>query len=120
MVEELARWKAALSQKISSGETVMKQCLNDRKVTRTNLLDAYSNLLALKENFDLLNKQPPLKTSNIVDLSLECSNLARGLVVQLLGAKSIQPVDVEHLPVFTEAEYTADYVSFPPSTFLVI
>lgn len=112
MVEELARWKAALCQKINEGERVLRAILDERKVVRKNLVNVYSSLVLLRDNFDLLRPRVPLKTSHIIDLSSQSAHILNGLVVQLLGgAKDVQ-VDAKmlDLPQWTDAEKAADYV----------
>lgn len=113
MVEELARWKASLSHKISEYENIVRKILDERKQVQKSLLTLYSSLAMLRDNFDLLNKRTTPKSTNIVDLSAECSSVANGLIIQLLGGGKTPEVDqtIQGLPHFTEAEKAADHVS---------
>lgn len=113
MVEELARWKAALSQKINEGERVLRGMLDERKIVRKNLINIYSSLVLLRDNFDLLRPRVPLKTSNVMDLASQSVHILNGLVVQLLGGAKDVAVDakIHDLPQLTDGEKAADYVS---------
>lgn len=113
MVEELARWKASLAHKIFEGEKIMKNILDERRIARKNLLTLYSSLVVLRDNFDLLSKKSSVKSSNVLDLSSKCNEMAKGLVIQLLGGIATPSLDLKiaELPEMTNAEKAADHVS---------
>lgn len=76
MVEELAKWKAALSEKNSQLITSNQRLLETIATVRDMEIELYSNLKFLS-NFREIN----LKTSNIVDLTSECLNISHQLVL---------------------------------------
>lgn len=113
MVEELARWKAALTHKMNEAQDVLKRLLEERKSVRENLAKTYSNLNFLRDNFNLLNKRNPLSSGNIISLSEENFKLSETLLLQLLGGSKGSPTnsDLEDLPNDTAAEKAAEHVS---------
>lgn len=114
MVEELARWKASLCQKVNEAQDIMRKLTEERKQIRENLVKAHYNLNLLRDNFDLHNKRNNLTTSNIIDLSSEISKLSQTLLVQLLGTENQSTSYFEsynNLPSQTVAEKAAEHVS---------
>lgn len=117
MVEELARWKASLCQKVNEAEEVMKKLLEERKQIREYLMKTHNNLCSLRDNFDLLNKRNNLKSSNIIDLSSELFKISQVLLIQLLGTDSQLNDSLESynsLPGQTAAEKAAEHLLANP------
>lgn len=115
MVEELARWKASLCQKVNESQEIMKKLLEERKQVREHLIKTHNNLASLKDNFDLLNKRNHLKSSNILDLSSDLYKISQALLIQLLGTEdqsSSSPEFYSSLPGQTAAEKIAEHVSW--------
>lgn len=76
MVEELAKWKAALSEKNSQLVASNKRLMETIATVRDMEIELYSNLKFLS-NYQEIN----LKTSNVVDLTAECLNISQQLVL---------------------------------------
>lgn len=116
MVEELARWKASLCQKVNEAQDIMKKLTEERKQIRENLIKAHHNLNLLRDNFDLHNKRNNLTTSNIIDLSSEISKISQTLLIQLLGTENQSSCfeSYNNLPSQTAAEKAADHMLVNP------
>ncbi|XP_022919698.2 golgin-45 [Onthophagus taurus] len=69
MVEELARWKSVLTQRIQHLEENLKVLIEERSKTRKFLLKTLINLKEINDNHFKLDG-PKLKTTNIIDLSI--------------------------------------------------
>lgn len=76
MVEELAKWKAQLSDKNSQLITSNKRLLETIATVRDMEIELYSNLKFLS-NLKEIN----LKSTNVVDLTAECLNISQQLVL---------------------------------------
>ncbi|KAF5289190.1 hypothetical protein FQR65_LT00076 [Abscondita terminalis] len=68
MVEELARWKSALSNKVNELQEHVSHLIDERKEVRNNLLQCHNNLV--NSNLYLANEVPSLRSTNILDLSV--------------------------------------------------
>lgn len=94
MVEELARWKSALTNRTNDLQEVIKRILNDHNKLHNQMLMTFNNLSMVYEK--TANKKCNLKTGNIMELgstNLELSeemtkilavdNLRKDLVVEI-------------------------------------
>ncbi|KAK3924495.1 Golgin-45, partial [Frankliniella fusca] len=94
MVEELARWKAALSQKAIDLQESVQRLLEERCKIRTSLIDCHRKLSVLRENFDMVSAmggsrgglRRDLNSSNIADLTAANQKLCDVVTTQLLGS----------------------------------
>ena len=122
MVEELAKWKAALCQRTTDLQEAIKRLLEDRNVIRDTSLKTYRTLSILRENFDSVGKvsckRHELPTTNILDLTQGCCQVAEILKVQLLsGVENIslqREINITGLDMKTLAEKTAEQVLMSP------
>lgn len=131
MVEELARWKAALSQKAIDLQDNVQKLLEERCKIRMSLLDCHKKLSVLRENFDMVsamsgarsNIRRDLPSSNIIDLTNANQKLCDVITVQLLGSaidkitKSTQ--DYQDLDQYTCTEKIALQLLQQPITALL-
>lgn len=79
MVEELAKWKAALSDKNSHLTASNKRLFETIASVREMTVELYSNLTFLSGEFSI--QETNLKSSNVLDLSAECLNISQQLVL---------------------------------------
>ncbi|KAG6796348.1 golgin-45 [Apis mellifera caucasica] len=122
MVEELAKWKAALCQRTTDLQEVIKRLLEDRNLIRDISLKTYKILSILRENFDpvatVTCKRHELLSTNIIDLTQGCFQLAEILKVQLLsGVENInlqREINITGLDMKTLAEKTAEQLLMSP------
>ncbi|KAK6626653.1 hypothetical protein RUM44_009129 [Polyplax serrata] len=117
MVEELARWKASLCQKVNEAHEALKIFLDERKQLREKVVTTNTNLCNLRDNFDLHNKKPKVRCSNVLDICDENLKLSKTLLLQLLGMKKPGASEVscsEHWAK-TPAEKSAERVLANPS-----
>lgn len=123
MVEELARWKAALCQRTTDLQEATKRLLEERKTIRDASLKTYRILNILLENFDPIHaasyKRHALPSTNIIDLAQGCCQLAEILKVQLLSGMentiSNKEIDVTGLEILTLAEKRAEQLLMSPN-----
>lgn len=87
MVEELARWKSALSKKIDELQENVRCLIDERKLVRSNLLKSHNNLVS--SNLYLANEVPSLRTTNILELSTVNQCLSYNLRHSLIRGGSI-------------------------------
>lgn len=89
MVEDLARWKAALCQRATELQEAIKRLLEEHNVIRDTSLKTYKMLTILREKFDAVGttsgKKHELAGANILDLTQGCCQLAEILKVSLLS-----------------------------------
>ncbi|KAL6255021.1 hypothetical protein P5V15_013355 [Pogonomyrmex californicus] len=88
MVEDLARWKAALCQRTTELQEAVKRLLEEHNIIRNTSLKTYRMLTILLEKFDPMGttgKKHELTSINIVDLAQGCCQLAEILKVSLLN-----------------------------------
>ncbi|XP_012535635.1 golgin-45 [Monomorium pharaonis] len=89
MVEDLARWKAALCQRTTELQEIIKRLLEEHNIIRDISLKTYRMLTILREKFDSIGtttrKKHELASTNIVDLTQGCYQLAEILRVSLLS-----------------------------------
>ncbi|XP_054015924.1 golgin-45 [Hylaeus anthracinus] len=122
MVEELAKWKAALCQRTTDLQEAIKRLLEDRNHVRDMSLKTYRTLSILRENFDPVGaascKRHEIPSTNIIDLAQGCCQLAEILKVQLLsGVDNInlqREINITGLDMKTLAEKTAEKVLMSP------
>ncbi|XP_071856299.1 golgin-45 isoform X2 [Bombus fervidus] len=123
MVEELAKWKAALCQRTTDLQEVIKRLLEDRNLIRDISLKTYRILSILRENFDHVGtvsckRRHMLPSTNIIDLAQGCCQLAEILKVQLLcGVENItlqREINITGLDMKTLAEKTAEQLLMSP------
>lgn len=122
MVEELAKWKAALCQRTTDLQEAIKRLLEDRNLIRDISLKTYRILSILRENFDHVGtascKRHVLPSTNIIDLVQGCCQLAEILKVQLLcGVENItlqREINITGLDMKTLAEKTAEQLLMSP------
>ncbi|KAJ9588317.1 hypothetical protein L9F63_018315 [Diploptera punctata] len=125
MVEELARWKAALGQKATDLQEGLKRILEEHSKVRESLLNTYRNLCVLRENFDHTcssNRKPDLASSNILDLAAGTSRLSANLRVTFLGSSNGQvrsEPDFTGLDMSTCAEKAAETLLSNPTPLLL-
>ncbi|KZC03776.1 PREDICTED: golgin-45 [Dufourea novaeangliae] len=122
IVEELAKWKAALCQRTTDLQEAIKRLLEDRNHIRDISLKTYRTLSILRENFDPIgaasSKWHELPSTNIVDLGQGCCQLAEILKVQLLsGVENLnlqREINVTGLDMKTLSEKTAEQLLMSP------
>lgn len=106
MVEELARWKAALTHKNKLLLESNKQMLETVSTVREMELEALKNFKFLSQMRTL-----QLPSSNVLDLASECLNISQQLVLHS-GFGMPANIDVTGLDPNTEAEKIAIEVHF--------
>ncbi|KAF5283622.1 hypothetical protein FQA39_LY17271 [Lamprigera yunnana] len=105
MVEELARWKSALNEKINELRENINLLMDERKHVRNNLIHSHNNLVTA--NIVLSNKVPQLRSSNIFELSATNQYLSASIAnFYVKGRSSILGVD-EALDKYTPGEKEA-------------
>ncbi|XP_034250204.1 golgin-45 isoform X2 [Thrips palmi] len=131
MVEELARWKAALSQKAIDLQEVVQRMLEERCKIRSSLLDCHRKLSVLRDNFDLVSavsgghstSRRHLSSSSIVDLTNANQKLCDAVTVQLLGSAINKiakfSLDYQNLDQYTPTEKVALQLLQQPVTALL-
>ncbi|XP_026680788.1 golgin-45 [Diaphorina citri] len=120
MVEELAKWKAALTQKVCDYQDITRKILTEHQITHVATSKTYTNLAILGNNFDLsvmtdAEARIKPKSSTVVDLATGCESLSASLKEQLLGSSPF-PIntfvpDLASGEYLTEAEKQAYQVS---------
>lgn len=105
MVEELARWKASLTQKNELLVTSNKNLLEQSAKVRDMQVDTLQNLKFLSgTNLNLC-------TSNVVDLTVESLNISQQLVLQHSKLGMPHRLNLDKLDAATEVEKMAIAVS---------
>ncbi|KAL2739177.1 golgin-45 [Vespula maculifrons] len=123
MVEELARWKAALRQRTTDLQESIKRLLEERKNIRDASLKTYRTLSILLESFDPVRaasyKRHALPSTNVIDLAQGCCQLAEILKVQLLSGMlntiSNKDINITGLEMQTLAEKNAEQLLMSPN-----
>ncbi|XP_056634552.1 golgin-45 [Diorhabda sublineata] len=108
MVEELAKWKSALSNRTNELLEVIKTLLTERKKIHSQLAELMNNLDDInkhicKENY----QQPVLKYGNILEVTNVCLELTKILSTNL-GAKTNERMAMLNNLQPTVAEKTAE------------
>ncbi|KAL6428753.1 hypothetical protein ACFW04_007964 [Cataglyphis niger] len=88
MVEDLARWKAALCQRTTELQEAIKRLLEEHNIIRDISLKIYRMLTILREKFDPIgtsSKKHELVSTNIIDLAQGCCQLTEILKGSLLS-----------------------------------
>lgn len=106
MVEELARWKASLSQKNKLLLESNKQMLETASQLRDMQIETLNNLRFLGQ-LKALN----LRSSNVLDVTAECLNISENLVLHS-GIGMPEKIDLAGLETMTDAEKLAVEVNF--------
>lgn len=122
MVEELAKWKAALCQRSTELQEAIKRLLEDRNLIRSTSLKMFKTLSILRESFDPVGaasyKKQELPSTNIIDLTQGCYQLAEILRIQLLSGMENttlqKEIDTTSLEMKTVAEKTAEQLLMSP------
>ncbi|XP_008202932.1 golgin-45 isoform X2 [Nasonia vitripennis] len=121
MVEELAKWKAALCQRTTDLQESVKRLLEERSKVRDTALRTYRTLSILRENFDPVGaaRRHELPSTNVIDLSDGCCQLAELLKVHLLsGMDKInlrKEINITGLDMKTTAEKNAEQLLMTPN-----
>ncbi|KAH0560393.1 golgin-45 [Cotesia glomerata] len=123
MVEELARWKAALCQRTTDLQEGIKRILEEHTKVRDTLTKTYRTLSVIRENFDpagtLTYRRHELPSSNIVDLADGCCQVAEILNVKLLSSmdpvRKFKQVDTTGLEMKTVAEKHVEQLLMNPN-----
>lgn len=85
MVEELSRWKSALSSRTSELRDILKKLLDERLKIREMSLKTYHSLNLLNEHLPKhTNEHVLLKSTNTVDLSIANQKLSEVIEQNLL------------------------------------
>lgn len=114
MVEELAKWKSALSNRIYEMQEVTKHFLRDLRKLHNLSIKTYKNLRGLSKEMvsserDI--KENNIKTGNVVDVALKNEQLSENLVKHLnIQADDLLEAENE-LKGLTLSEQTAQTVS---------
>ncbi|KAL1465365.1 hypothetical protein WDU94_004944 [Cyamophila willieti] len=108
MVEELAKWKAALTQKVCDYQDVTRKILAEHQLTHAATSKTFTNLAILGNNFDLSVMTDPAsriqpKSSTVVDLANSSASLSESLKEQLLGSSPF-PINT-NVPDLARGEY---------------
>lgn len=98
MVEELARWKASLSQKNKLLLESNRQMLQTVSQLREMQVDTLKNLKFLSQM-----KSINLPSSNALDVTAECLNISQNLVLHS-GIGMPENIDLSGLESMTDAE----------------
>jgi predicted nuclease with TOPRIM domain len=98
MVEELAKWKAALTEKNQNLTTSNKKLLETFALLRDMEIELYQNL-----KFISGYHETNLQTSNVIDLTAECLNLSQQLVLNSGKIGMPEPL-VPNLDPLTDAQ----------------
>lgn len=101
MVEELARWKASLSGKNIRLIEANKQMLQTLSTVRDLQIESWTNL-----KFLCGQREPNLRSSNVLDLTAECVNISQQLVLHS-GIGMPAPISLTGLDKSTDAEKMA-------------
>lgn len=86
MVEELARWKSALSMHINELQENIKSLLEERTKVRLNSLNTYCDLKELSKHLGCDNNIT-LNNINILELANASHTLSANIVANLLNIK---------------------------------
>lgn len=115
MVEDLARWKAALCQRTTELQETIKRLLEEHNIIRDTSLKTYRMLTILREKFDPIGisvKKHELTSTNIIDLAQGCCQLTEILKVSLLSgipeAELQKEINIIGLDMKTLAENNAE------------
>lgn len=83
MVEELARWKSALSIRINELQESIKCLLEERTKVRRSSLNTYCDLKELSKHLGCENNVP-LKNSNVLEITNVNNLLSANIVTNLM------------------------------------
>lgn len=105
MVEELARWKSALTKRLNDLQENIKQLLEERSKLRQHSLKTYRNLKRINQKITE-KKCVGLKYTNNLEVALANCKLTEG-IVELLFSEATVDDEVENfadLPFLTLGE----------------
>lgn len=119
MVEELARWKSALSIRINDLQENIKNLLEERSKVHNSSLNACYNLMELNEKYSATSENlPSLRTSNILELSEINNMLSANIAAKLFNDKTTNNnnnnefhTKISKLPNLTKSESIAKKVN---------
>ncbi|XKL62852.1 hypothetical protein PGB90_002685 [Kerria lacca] len=119
LVENLAKCKAKLCQKVSECENVLRHLLEDNDKLRQNVFKTFVNLSTLHEKFDLNtiadDTRVQVVSSNLINLCFLNQHLSELLLLQLLHENiNKKKIDFDILNSMTPAEKKAEEVLAQP------
>lgn len=104
MVEELARWKSLLTNRLNDTQEVFKNLIDERNKCRNFSIRCLNYLTELNEKLCNI-ENIPLKSSNILELSMNNCKLSENLAKNLLKDNITNSVEyLAQLPSSTPAE----------------
>ncbi|GJQ77651.1 hypothetical protein Trydic_g12779 [Trypoxylus dichotomus] len=107
MVEELARWKSVLTNRLNDIQEVLKNLIEERNKARSYSTKCLNNLSQINEK-SCKNENIPLKSSNILELSMNNFKISEVLTEKLLETEVTNSVEyLAQLPSSTPAESCA-------------
>lgn len=121
MVEELARWKSALSNRINELQETMKLLLEERKKVRINSAHSISYLTQVYDQLNSFESELSMKSSDILSLTdfiLVKSQAIANILLKKDDKISIKAADILDLLSCTKGENFAQKVSYPQVTIL--
>ncbi|CAG9857306.1 unnamed protein product [Phyllotreta striolata] len=83
MVEELAKWKAALANRITELQETTRTLLDERRRIHNQQMEMYENLKAINEKMDENYRTAPLKYGNVLEATSANVELTRNLKTYL-------------------------------------
>lgn len=114
MVEELARWKSALTSRISDLQEIIKSLVDERSKVRNYSLKTLNYLTQTVKTVSRIDCNIPLKSTNIIELSTVNCSLSENIAHHLISKDNVDMSCAEEyltLPKHTHAESAALQVS---------
>ncbi|KAH1006072.1 hypothetical protein HUJ04_006950 [Dendroctonus ponderosae] len=106
MVEELARWKSALTKRINDLQNVIKSILSDHYKLQKQMMTTFSNLKGVSETYNS-TKSYNLKTGDIMELGFSIQNLSEE-VADIIGVdQKLKIVDEKLVNAYSPTEKVA-------------
>ncbi|KAI4460084.1 basic leucine zipper nuclear factor 1 blzf1 protein [Holotrichia oblita] len=107
MVEELARWKSVLTNRLNDLQDVLKCLIDERNKTRSYSIKCLNNLNQMNEQL-CKNENVPLKSSNILEVCMNNFKISEALTSKLMEDEVLNSVEyLSQLPSSTPAESCA-------------
>lgn len=120
MVEELARWKSVLTNRLNDIQDVLKNLIEERNKTRSYSIKCLNNLIQMNEKL-CKNENAPLKSSNILELCMNNFKISEALTEKLMEEDVLNSVEyLSQLPSSTPAESCALQVGIGIKQFYLI
>lgn len=110
MVEELARWKSALSTRITDLQEIIKGLIDERSKVRNYSIKTLNYLTHIIKTMSRIDCNIPLKSTNIMELSTVNCSLSENIAYHLINKESIDLANAEEyltLSKHTPAESAA-------------